>query len=342
MSRSDGFSIQRARRAEEIGQPAWDAFSAGRPFASYRWTRFGEAVMQDCDPTHVILNLDNQPAARATFWRVAAEPLPLPPLMRIPVAALLRRCPLVICRAPLANWTGMLLPEDASLRRAARDALLEEGLRLLEESRGSYLLFDFLDAPDLDWPPDVTVATVSDAGTRLDIRWKTFDEFLASTDKRGRQHYKRVLRSAPELRLSHHETVADVGAALALIRQVERKFKAAPNRWMRGLLENAAQVGGVWQEVRQHGRLVACGMLLEDNGVMVATALGLAANVPNAYFLLVYAALEEAIERGARVLRFGSGAYEVKRRLGFELENNNHTAIAARDPTLRRLVKWMK
>lgn len=335
------YSIQIAHSVDEIGRQAWDSFSEGRPFASYRWMRFGETVMADCAPTHVTLHLDNQPIARATFWRIAAEPLPLPPLVRTPVAALLRSRPLVICRAPLANWTGLLLPDESSLRSKAREAFLEEGLRLLNETRGSYLIFDFLDMSELIWPAGVTVTAVSDAGTRLDIRWRTFEEFLASTDKRGRQHYKRVLRSATDLHLSHYESVADVDAALSLIHQVERKHGAAFNPWMRGLLKNAASVGGIWQEVRQHGRLVACGMLLEDNGVLVATALGLAEDVPYAYFLLIYAALEKAIERGAHTLRFGSGAYDVKRRLGFELEDNNHSAIATHSPFLRRLAKWM-
>ena len=344
MGRFDGFTIQWTERAEEIGQPAWDALSAGRPFASYRWTRFGETVMSDCQPTHLNLHFDNQPAARATFWRVAAEPLPLPPLVRSPVSSFLRRRPLLICRAPLANWTGLLLPDDPSLRSAAQTVIHAEGLRLLEETRGSYLLFDFLDAPDLVWPPDVIVTTVSDPGTRLDIRWKSFDDYLASTDKRGRQHYKRVQHEAEELvlQISEHTSVENVEEALTLIRAVEKKFRAAPNPWMRSLLENAMQVGGIWQEVRQGGRLVGCGLLLEDNGVMLATALGLAEGVQYAYFLLVYASLQIAIRRQVKTLRLGSGAYDVKRRLGCELESNNHTAVTTQDPMLRRLAKWLE
>ena len=339
MSRSGGFIIQQIGRAGDIGRTDWDALSAGRPFASYRWTRFGETVMSDCSPTYLILHFDNQPAARATFWRVAAEPLPLPPLVRTPVSALLRRRPLLICRAPLANWTGLLLPDDPSLRSAARTALHAEGLRLLEEARGSYLLFDFLDAPDLAWPADVTVTTVSDPGTRLEIRWKSFNEYLASTDKRGRQHFKRVQHEAGKLGLhiSEHPLVVNVDEAMPLIYAVERKFHAASNSWMRSLIENADRVGGIWLEVRQGERLVGCGLLLEDNGVMLATALGLAEGVQYAYFLLVYACLQTAIQRGAKTLRFGSGAYDVKRRLGCELETNNHTAVAAYSPMLRWL-----
>lgn len=339
----EDFSIQRAGSVAELDQPAWDALSAGRPFASHRWMRFGESVMSDCTATHVILQVDNQPVARATFWRVTQEPLPLPSLVRTPVSAFLRHRPLLICRAPLANWTGLLLPEDPSLRERARAALYAEGLRLLEERRGSFLLFDFLDETDLAWPAGVVIATVSDPGTRLPIRWGSFEEYLACTDKRGRQHYKRVQREAGELGLAHavHPSVANVDEALALIRAVERKFHAAPNPWTRRLLGNAAHIGGLWQEVRQQGRLVGCGLLLEDNGMMLATALGLAEEVQYAYFLLVYAALQIAIQRQVKFLRLGSGAYDVKRRLGCELETNQHAAVSAHSPLLGRLAQWM-
>ena len=331
------------RRADEADSSAWDALSAGQPFSSVRWMRFGETVMSDCDSFHVHLRVDGVPASRATFWRVAAEPLPLPPLARTPVAAYVRKRPLLICRAPLANWTGLILPEDLSLRSAARTAFLQTGLRLLEEIRGSFLLFDFLESPDLDWPHNVAVTEVSDPGTRLHIRWDSFEAFLADTDKRGRQHYKRVQREADELGLTHsfRDSVVDVDEALLLIRAVEKKFHAAPNPWMRSVLENAPMVGGLWQEVRQRGRLVGCGLLLEDNGVMLATALGLADDVQYAYFLLVYGCLQHAIARRVRTLRLGSGAYDVKRRLGFALETNNHTAIASNSPILNKLIKWM-
>ena len=342
MSHLDGFSVHLSRRAEEFDPSAWDALGAGRPFSSFGWTRFGETVMADCESTYIHLLLEGKPAARATIWRVRSEPLPLPPLVRTPVAAYLRRRPLLICRAPLANWTGLLLPAEPSLRRSARDALLQSSLNLLTESRSSFLLFDFLDSPDLDWP-GLTVTEVSDPGTRLDIRWDSFEDFLAGADKRGRQHYKRVLREADELGLVHsiHETVSNVDEALPLIRAVERKFGAAPNPWIRGVLEHAPLIGGVWQEVRQRDRLVGCGMLLEDNGVMLAAALGLADDVQYTYFLLVYGCLQQAILRRVKTLRLGSGAYDVKRRLGFNLETNNHTAILSNNPLLNRLAKWM-
>ena len=324
----DGFTLHISRRADETDPSVWDALGNGHPFASQRWMRFGEQVMSDCESFHAHLYLDGKPASRATFWRVPSEPLPLSPLVRTPVSAFLIRRPLLICRAPLANWTGLVLPEDPVLHNKARNALYKTGLSLLDENRGSFLLFDFLDTPDLDWP-GLTVAEVSDPGTRLEVHWDSFDAFLASTDKHGRQHYKRVQREAQSLGLEYsvHAVVPNIDEALPLIRAVEKKFHAAPNPWIPALLANVSMVGGIWQEVRQRGRLVGCGVLLEDNGVMLAAALGLAYDVQYAYFLLIYGSLQIAIERNVNTLRLGSGAYDVKRRLGFVLETNNHTGI---------------
>ena len=76
-------------------------------------------------------------------------------------------------------------------------------------------------------------------------------------------------------------------------------------------------------EVSLHDRLVGCGLAFMDQGAHMTTAFGMADDVPNVYFQLIYASLKDAFERRATALHWGSGAYETKRRLGFELEENS-------------------
>jgi hypothetical protein len=57
---------------------------------------------------------------------------------------------------------------------------------------------------------------------------------------------------------------------------------------------------------------------------------GLADKVPYAYFMLLYEAIQDAFENKIRTLRWGSGAYETKQRLGFDLEYNNEIMIWGR------------
>ncbi|MFZ5819115.1 MAG: GNAT family N-acetyltransferase [Chloroflexota bacterium] len=323
--------ITTASSIHEIAPVIWDRFSGMRPFQSHRWYAFGERVMADCRPTYFLVYDGDDLVARAAFWRVANEPLPdLPPALRTLAASLLRRWPLFICRSPLANTTGLLLRDGAG-RAEILSVLGEAAIAEAGRKGASVALFDYLDEAELQgWPSAFQPVTVSDPGAILENRWQGLDDFLASGNKKDRQHYKRTLREAQKLgiRVTKHAHAPDVEAALALIRAVDRRHGNMPNPWARGLLENLGWIGGAWLEARIGERLVGGGLVFEDNAAQMITALGLAGDVPYVYFLLLYASLEAAFEKKVRWLRWGSGAYEVKRRLGFTLERNNHAMLA--------------
>ena len=107
------------------------------------------------------------------------------------------------------------------------------------------------------------------------------------------------------------------------------------------MLENMAMVNGVYLTVTLGERLVGCGLLLEDNGAQMTTALGLAADVPYVYFLLIYESLKIAFERQIRLLRWGSGAYDIKNRLGFQMEDNNTILYATSNPIMQKIGQWL-
>jgi hypothetical protein len=106
-------------------------------------------------------------------------------------------------------------------------------------------------------------------------------------------------------------------------------------------MEHAPMVDSVWLAATVNGRVVGCELMLGDRGVWLVTGLGLDYSVGYAYFLLGYADIRCAIECGARVLRWGSLAYEVKRRLGFELESNDWVVFSARGGLLQGLGRWL-
>ena len=62
-------------------------------------------------------------------------------------------------------------------------------------------------------------------------------------------------------------------------------------------------------------------------------------DVPGGYFFLLYAALQEAFEQNVRLVRFGSGAYDVKRMLGLHLEDTNHAMATIASTTTRPAAK---
>jgi hypothetical protein len=67
----------------------------------------------------------------------------------------------------------------------------------------------------------------------------------------------------------------------------------------------------------------------------------LAKDVPYVYFMLVYESLQMAFERRVRLLRWGSGAYDVKQRLGFSLEDNGSLVFTAVNPYLQKALQWL-
>lgn len=336
------FIIETASSIHEIDPVTWDHLSAGRPFQSHRWYAFGEKVMADCPPTYLLVYANDELIGRASFWLVQDEPLPdLSPAVRNLVMALLKRWPLFICRSPLANATGLLMPNHFGsaniMSYLAQASMTEASFR-----KASFVVFDYLSTEETrHWPPNFSAINVSDPGTTMQNRWASLEAFLANGNKKDRQHYKRTLREAEKLgiRLKQYNQVPDVEAALALIRNVDKRHGNAPNPWMRGLLENLSLVDGTWLEVRVKERLVGGGLILEDNATQMTTALGLAEDVPYVYFMLIYASLELAFEKKVRLLRWGSGAYDVKQRLGFEMELNNNAVLSATNRLMNQIIK---
>lgn len=325
------FSLRILRRVDEIEPAAWDVLSGGRPFQSHRWYAYGERVMADCPAFYALVMKNGAAIARATFFLIRNEPLPLPAPLRWPFQALFRYRPLLICRSPLSSTGGLVLPEPP-LREGALRILVDAARQLAKEHRASFVMFDFLEEAQIrweGWPADFLPVAVPQPGTKMEIRWPTFEAYLAQLSPKARKHYRQYQRAAERmnLRLTFHERVTDLDAALRLMRAVERRHHAAPNPWARRMLEEAWRVEGRWLAAYVQGRLAGCELILSDSDAQMVTALGLDGKTPNVYFLLGYADIRYAIERGARLLRWGSGAYEVKRRLGFTLETNNHAMI---------------
>ena len=325
------FEIQIAHSVDEIAPEAWDALSAGQHFQSHRWYRFGESVMADSTPSYIILHLDRQPVARAALWPVRDEPLPLNPApLRSMAQAYLRRRPLMVCRSPLSSMPGLVLP-PAPLGQAAMRALVTAAREQAHLARASFLVFDFITPELRDLAKcGLVLGEVNGPGTLMELPWRSFDSFLVSLDRNGRKHYKRTQRKRAEMGITvtRHNHVDRLPEALRLIRDMERRFGSAPNPWMAGMMKNLHLVEGTWLTAEIYGRLVGCELALQDHGAQVVSALGLADDMPYAYFALGYEDIRLAIETGAGALYWGSGAYDVKERLGFSPYPNNLVAFA--------------
>lgn len=334
--------VKVARHIGEADERAWDELSAGEPFQSHRWYRFGEAVMDDCEPFYALAYQGLRLVGRAALWKIRNEPLPK---MSAPLRALLRmtirKFPLLICRSPFAFTRGVALAKDLDPAPVLA-ALAESALEIAQKNACSFLLFDYLDAAASNQFPRTLLKSANPApGTIMENRWANLADYLASRNKKDRQRYKRTMREAGKLgiRIARHSQARAVDDALSLIRNVERKHGALPNPWARRMLEQMGMVNGVFLTAVIEEDLIGCGLLLEDNGSQTASLLGLADDAPYAYFMLTYESLSVAFEGGVRSLRWGSGAYEVKKQLGFSLEDNGAVAFCAARPALQKALQ---
>jgi hypothetical protein len=338
--------VQVFNSINEIEPQVWDRIVAGRGFQSHTWYQFGERAMADCPPTYLVAWEGKTPVASAALFRVYNEPLPLPEVARRFMASIFKHRPLLVCRSPLADTSALLLPGEP-MRDETLKVLGQAAREEFKKQRCSFLVFDFLLTEQLrysSWPQGFEPITISEPGTYMPMEWESFEAYLESGNKHDRQHYKRSLREAEKngLVLTRGKTISDIDRALSLIRNVSIWHGSAPNPWMRGLLENFSMIDGTWLEIHKEGELVGCGAVVRDNRFQLATALGLEDDVPGGYFLLLYTALQEAFAHKVRLVRFGSGAYDVKRRLGFHLEDTNHAMVTMAGITSRAVKKLAK
>lgn len=293
--------------------------------------------MQDCIPVYIIVSQGAKMLGRASFWVIRNEPLPISQrLIRYGVQAWLRSRPLFICRSPLANAPGLVLPEGP-LRQPALDAIIQTAKEAARKHKASFLLFDYLKQTDIeqnDWPKDLVSLSIPDPGTKMSLLWSDFDHYLANLKPKVRKHFRQYNRQAEELgiKIDVQEQVTDIEAAIELIRNVEKRHGSAPNPWIRGILENAARVRFRWVTARVGDRLIGCEMLLCDKQAQLVTCLGMATDFPHVYFLLGYADIRYAIDNKKKELYWGSGSFEAKKRLGFELEGDNHVILCGIGP----------
>lgn len=336
-------SIQITSSIKEIQAEEWNILAAGRPFQSYSWYQFAEKVMLEsgCRSIYLLAYRDGRLAGRASLWVVHNEPILFGGTWRTILKPLLRKFPLLICRSPFSNTSGLIAPDQETL-----EALIDAAVMQGRQMGCIALLLDYLSNMDASNIPDhFYVEDVPKPGTVLVNSWDSFEQYLACGNKKDRQHYKRVIRKASEqgIRVRRETFAHNVDAISEMVHATESKHGSEPNPWTKGLLTNMKMVGGILLVATRNEEMTGCGLLFEDNGAQLATALGHTQSSDYTYFLLAYAGIEIAFAQGVTALRWGSGASEVKRRLGFVPEDNGRYAYVFTHPLITKFedaIRW--
>jgi predicted N-acyltransferase len=195
------FDVEIIQRISEIEPEKWDYVARNYPLASYRWYEFGETVLADAVPLYILLSRHSEPLARATFWLLRHEPLPVPiKLVRSAMATAFRRWPLLMCRTPLTDISGLILPQDPALRDAALTTIAQIAREWGRQQGVSFIVFDYLHAGEftLQVFPCIEMAGPS---TCLVNRWNNFDDYLKQLGSSARKDFNRHRNRAADLRL---------------------------------------------------------------------------------------------------------------------------------------------
>ncbi len=334
-----GFDVQVVRSAADVEQETWDQLGCGHPFASQQWYRFCEISLA-AQPFHILLQHQGELAARATLWLIRHDQLPIQSRVgRVVAQGILQHWPLLACRTPLIDRSGLILP-PGPLYHDALATITETARSLGRQNRASFVMFDYLDQ-SLVWPAPYQQTQIGNPSTRLDIRWPDFEQYMGQWNKSMRKDYHRHTNRASDLgiEIQTHAQITHIPDALPLIRQVEQQHHSAPNLNAQRILEESHRVPHTWLTATIQNRLVGCGLLLGDGDARMLTMLGLDYNIQFVYFQLLYAAVRAAVESGAKTLYGGSGANSFKERLGFTLWHNNQIAFSATQWFFREVAK---
>lgn len=335
------FDIQIVHRVNEIGVDHWDYTARDHPFATFRWYQFGETVLDDASSLYVLLSLNGEPVARATFWLLRHEPLPVPlKFVRSAMATAFRRWPLLMCRTPLTDISGLILPEEPALRNAALLTFAQIARQWGREQGASFTVFDYLLDGEFNLQ-SLPVIEIAGPSTRLLNRWANFDDYFKQLGASARKDFNRHRNRAADMHLvvQAHDQVTNIDRAIELIQNVDRHHDTAPNPYLRRVLENVHMVDATWLTAELDGRMVGCGLLMGDRSARILTCLGLDYDVQYVYFQMVYTAIRAAIEENVELLRGGGGAYEFKQRLGFEPVNNTQIAVVSSNAAFVNLIR---
>jgi predicted N-acyltransferase len=160
--------------------------------------------------------------------------------------------------------------------------------------------------------------------TRLDVRWDSFQSYLASWSPKRRHSLKSSLRKG-EKKGYHIECPASLASYAQEMSQLKENVAyhnnnpstILPPHFFRGC---ASYLGDLWEAALcfKDDRLIAFTFSLHTEDICTVKFVGLDYDYSDAYYYLYMDAVRRGIEKGFKTMYFGRGTYTFKERLGCE------------------------
>ncbi len=279
---------------------------------------------------------DAQPVAAAVFYTLPIDTLASAPAWVQKFAAWVRqRAPgflwksMRVCGSPISNSSsGMCFaPELSPAERREVVALVAQ--QLVADARNDQTIY-FRDIPEselADFGEELDrqgfFRVTPQPGMVLDLRWQTFDEYLAALRKRYRKRVRDDLKTAKGLEFTLQDASAELAPVTARLYQnvlanAEQKLEVLSEAFF-AALGQFDQAKLLVARNPATAEVLGVNLLLFSPSQMQNLYIGFDYEQNeqyNTYFALVQHSLRLAIERGCKVCHFGQDSYEFKARLG--------------------------
>ena len=340
----------------DVDAQEWDRLAGHNAFATHAWLLTVEASWRTAaHPLYFTLRRDGVLVAGSVCYvcRASREVETLDDLLfgrLAPVARMLRLSflPAVVCGPAVGyGWhigvdPGLSSGDAHEARRLVLDAIEAEARRLGLRVSFIHVLGVERELKDLLEARGYLGCRNTPVGV-LDVRWNTFDDYLAELPRKRRGEFRRQINRNTEGGTVIEATGRVLGAEdrlLALLDSNARKHGGRPFACGKEFFAELERNMGAQARVftaRKDGVITGVLVMLERNATAFPVAVGIDPASPNdyTYFRLTYYSLiAHAIQAGTRRIYYGRGMYEVKVRRGCRLAA---TWIYTRESGLRRL-----
>jgi hypothetical protein len=288
------------------------------------------------DITCILVCRKGEPAAAAVFYTLPIDTLASAPGWVQRFAAWVRqRAPgflwksMRLCGSPISNArSGMYFaPELHSAERSEVVALIAQHLVATTRNDQTIYFRDIPESEAADFSEELErqgfFRVTPQPGTSLEIRWKTFDDYLAALRKRYRKRIRDDLKTSKPLDFKLLDSFAELAPTAT---QLYKNVLANADFNLEVLSEEFFAAVSEFDQakllVAQHsqtGDVLGINLLLFAPSHMQNLYIGFdyeQAQRFTTYFSMVHTSLRLAIEHGCRICHFGQDSYEFKARLG--------------------------
>jgi predicted N-acyltransferase len=308
-----GFTVTIHNHIDELNRKEWDDLVHDTMFHTVQWMGLLErSVREDITPYYVAVKKDENLVGAGVCYSSSKV------LLRV-------RFPCIACTYPFSENMSLFIKEgedDFTIFTVLYDAL--ERIARKEKAQMMFIAY-VSDSRYLNYLKKKGFSLLKQMPlTYLDVKWKTFKEYLGSLPRKAKKNIRHTLNKGKRqgLRLEHSHDFSGSEELFNL-------YSGALDRYRH---ENIVPFTPAFYKnletyVREYAYILRCyhnddlvghWMYFFDGNLASMTLSGVREDARdyNAYFNICYDAVREMIEKGCKKILFGAATYEVKRRIG--------------------------